>query len=169
MFITRLSVSASFTILSLSMYIGATPMGGSALPPNAQLLQPRSSSAAGTSSAGIISHRMQEAIQTIEKDMWKIDHKLTKIRKLYAVSHLSGSQSSHLNSEIEKIMRLSDQADGRSRRIVDTFPNSTAAATAMKTILKNEQSFGASGYLSATNNARKKLIKVAQRGGARPY
>ncbi|KAH9450667.1 hypothetical protein Pst134EB_018193 [Puccinia striiformis f. sp. tritici] len=180
MFIAKFSVSVTLTILSLWTYIGASPLVGSSdSPSDAQRLQP--------GSAGI-SQRMQEAVDMIQKDMWKIDNKLTIIEK-YALPNLSESKSSNLNEEIENIIQHSNHADGRCQRIVDTFPNNAAAADAMRTIVQYEQNFGTAlaqlkrpvggdatdlpanlnivrGYLKTINAARNTLIGVAQSGDA---
>ncbi|POW04357.1 hypothetical protein PSTT_10444, partial [Puccinia striiformis] len=131
------------------------------------------------------------AIQMIQKDMWKIDNKLTIIEK-YALPNLSYSKSSNLNEEIENTIQHSNHADGRCQRIVDTFPNSAAAADAMRTILQYGQAFGTAlaqskrpvggdatdlpanlntvrGYLRTINAARNTLIGVAQSGDATSF
>ncbi|KAH9450668.1 hypothetical protein Pst134EA_017276 [Puccinia striiformis f. sp. tritici] len=176
MFITKFSVSVTFAVLSLLTSMGASPIiDGPSI--NAR-------------SAGI-SQRMQEAIQMIQKDMWKIDNKLTIIEK-YALPNLSYSKSSNLNEEIENTIQHSNHADGRCQRIVDTFPNSAAAADAMRTILQYGQAFGTAlaqskrpvggdatdlpanlntvrGYLRTINAARNTLIGVAQSGDATSF
>ncbi|KAI9630577.1 hypothetical protein KEM48_013838 [Puccinia striiformis f. sp. tritici PST-130] len=189
MFITKFSVSVTFAVLSLltSMGPALSLMGQLFLPmPDFSNLGEPSINAR---SAGI-SQRMQEAIQMIQKDMWKIDNKLTIIEK-YALPNLSYSKSSNLNEEIENTIQHSNHADGRCQRIVDTFPivlplrmpcerscnmdrplvllSPNRSVQLEATQLTCQQLEHRRGYLRTINAARNTLIGVAQSGDATSF